>query len=275
MTSSRVCSCWPQHAAWAVCSGGAAASSGRAEWYPDGPGREHQVHRDPAGGGAGCFLLVSAVCRGMPRAGFACWLLASAAVMLGFEIYRFMTLGSLAGYVDNLKEFLAFVRVGGSGLAAANPPLAQLVTARSQIFAAEYGWCGPVLLSTLFLAAPCMLQIMRGKGSADGWIGVACVCQAVPLCLWWFCYAGRDIIRPILPGLVLLPFACHFLISGVTDRLRSRAGRPMAILAWACLVAVACLVSPPGVWRFPKLDAESDSPAYARTVALQDFCGTP
>lgn len=214
----------------------------------------------------GGIVLVSALARLLPRRSLATWLAAFLAVLLGFELFHLASLGSWAAYLENWRQFGVFFQKAGSGVDTTKPALPELIMYHLRAFDRELGWCGLALVLPLLLAIPCSYRIVRGKSSREDWIGTIIAIQVSVFFLWWFCYSSCDAIRHIIPALVLLPFGCHFLISAWLQRVSSRAGRAAIMAGWPAALALACVLSPRGVWSPPRLQV----PDEARMADLRE-----
>ena len=195
----------------------------------------------------GALLVLSVLLRWLPRAALFYWLTALATVLLGFELFRLVVLGSPAAYLGNWKEFITFFRRAGSGLTAAKPPLTQLAMSNIGRYAGAFGWCGAALLLPLPLAWPSLSRLLRRQGSGEDWTGAACALQAVLVLVWWVLMGSQGWLRHIIPGLVLLAFGSYFLIAAALQRVRSRVGRVAIAGAWPAAMIVACVFSPAAV----------------------------
>ncbi|MGD0654465.1 MAG: hypothetical protein ABSA16_08995 [Thermoguttaceae bacterium] len=213
------------------------------------------------------FVVLSAAYRWIPRRAAVVMLAAFVATGGCFVLFNLWQLGSLRAYLTNLRQFCVFFCRPGSGMDASKSPLGQLFANHLDTYFHEFGWCGLVLLLPLLYSPVCLYRLMRGRGSVDGWMGVGCSLQILPLLAWWFCYSDLSWTRHIAPILVLLPFACHFLLSDVWRQTRSRFSRAAIVGVWPISLVVACVLSPSAVWNPPRL---SPGP-HQRTVALLEF----
>ena len=217
------------------------------------------------------FVLLSVVYRWIPRRAALVGVVAFAATQACFTLFAVWQLGSIRAYLENLRQFRTFFSANpGSGLlGASKPPIVQLFVDHADTYFHEFGWCGLVLLLPLLISLVYLYQLMRGRGSADSWMGIGCTLQIVPLLGWWFCYSALSWTRHIAPILVLLPFACHFLISDAWRRTQSWFSRAVIIGVWPFSLIAACALSPSGVWDPPRFSSQP----HDRTVKLLEFVG--
>jgi hypothetical protein len=215
------------------------------------------------------FVVISAAYRWIPRRAVVVGLASFAVTQSSFVLFSLWQMGSLRAYLTNLRQFYYFFCRSGSGMSDSKPPLWQLFNGHAKQYFQEFGWCGLVLLLPLLHVPICFYQLLRGRGSADGWLGIGCALQIAPLLAWWFFFSDLNWTRHITPILVMLPFACHFLLSDAWRQTQSRVGRSAIVGVWPISLVAACLLSPAGVWNPPRLSWGPD----ARTVALLEFAG--
>jgi hypothetical protein len=197
------------------------------------------------------FIVVSSWFRWIPRRAAVIGLAAFAATEGGFIIFSMLQFETPRAYLASLRGFYHFFRKGGSGLDGVKPPLAELFPLSARSYFCELGWCGPVLLLPLLLSPICLYRLARGRGSADGWLGVSCAMQILPVLAWFFFGNNRHVVRQIIPLLVLLPFACHFLLSDAWRHVRSWRGQAAIVGVWPAGLIVAGLLSPYPTWDLP------------------------
>ena len=204
------------------------------------------------------FLLWSVLFRWLPRASLVYCLAAFLGTSFCFELFRLSCLGSLNAYVSNWVEFWGFFRWAGSGVQAVKPPLSQLFSMHFACYAAELSWTGLILLVPLLLGFASLCRLFRKEASSDDWVGSLTAIQVASLLLWWFFISDLAWFRHIIPGVVLLPFCCHFLLTATLASLRSQALRTILAVGWPGSIVAGCVLSPSGVWSPPRLDLKPD-----------------
>jgi hypothetical protein len=174
-----------------------------------------------------------------PFSALALWCLAAAAVVVGFELLKLVSLGSWAAYLANVREFRQFLTThGSSGLSGAEFSYLANFQTHLAIFRAHLGnFTGPLILP-LFLLPWSLYRVLRTDVRPNDCIALALGLQTSVLFGWWFFLSHSEWVRHILPGLVLLPLCGYHLVSAEAERLTGSAPRMALFGSWilACLL---------------------------------------
>lgn len=192
------------------------------------------------------------------------WLIGLLVVIGVFECYRFFELGSFHAYVDNWHQFIEFLARQGSDLGASRETLTSRLSSRTQMVFSHLGWLAPVLAFTLVIWPVFVRRVLTGCAQSADRLAFCLGMLILPLLAWWFVMSARNVIRHIVPALILLPLYVHFALMAISASSSSMLIKRGVLAAWAVGVAIALSASPSGTCVIPRPSTD----LTPRTVAL-------
>jgi hypothetical protein len=219
-----------------------------------------------AAAGLGIGLAAAALRRRFERAALAWWLAGVLGTVVVVELFKLSTLGSLAAYGRQWQDFLFRITAPGSGAGwSGGRQLLEQFQLHAQAWDQYLGLFGVLLPLPLLLL---VLAAARATGPfrVEERLAAALGLPAALLLAWWFLRSEGEIIRRVVPALVLLPVVAHFAVMGLAQRWQSLPRLAVPSL-WVVAVGLAAVLSPAGTCRLPMPGDRLSE----RTTALLSF----